>query len=348
MRERDAESAGTSVLLRRARESPRATSAPPTSVRVDRDVVISRVGFSCANIMRLPSSRERHNLVAAAIDAGLTHFDVARLYGLGETEGELGRVLRAHSAEVTVATKFGIDAAGTMQRLGRLQAPARFLLARSSRIRAAVRRRRARFTTPRVYDAEKARLSLDTSLRELALAHVDILFLHDPRPADEIDGDALVTFLEGARAAGKIRAWGMSFDDQSGLQIRSRLPDPGILQLRHDALTDTEPRPRSIAFGSMSAHADIARWLSCEPQGRHRWTHAIGADPLKGNLLAALLLSNTLEQDGVMACLYATTKVARLALPASVLGSPVPAAQLHAFLRCLADDRDSILTLAAR
>jgi D-threo-aldose 1-dehydrogenase len=331
-----------------AQDTRQTTSSGAISVRVDRDLVISRVGFSCASIMRLASARERRNLVAAAIETGLTHFDVARLHGLGAAESELGRALSGHRAEVTVATKFGIDAVGALRRLRRLQAPARLVLARSPGIRAAVRQRREAFATPRVYDADRARRSLDTSLRELSLDHVDILFLHDPRPHDEIDSAALMSFLEGAQAAGKIRAWGMSFDDDTGLEVLSRLRDPGIVQLRHHALIDTRPRPRSIAFGSLSAQPDISRWLSEQPRVRRRWTEAIGADPLERDRLSALLLSNTLEHDGVMACLYATTKVAGLALPASLLRSPVPAEQVQAFARCLGDDRDSILNLAAQ
>lgn len=316
---------------------------PAAHVLLDGHVAISRIGFACAGIMRLPGSRERRHLIAAAIDAGLTHFDVARLYGLGAAEGELGRAIRGHESRVTVATKFGIDAPGTLRRLGRLQAPARALLAASPGARSIVRRRREMFATARVYDATRARLSLDTSLQELGLEHIDILFLHDPRPQDQIDTDGLMAFLEGARAAGKIRAWGMSFDDESGLKVLPRLPEPGIVQVRHHVLTDTKPRPRSIAFGPLSAHAEIAGWLSHEPAARCRWAEAIGADPLERDVLARLLVSHTLEQEGVAACLYATTKLPRLSVAACVLRSPAAPEQLDAFARCLADDRERIL-----
>jgi aryl-alcohol dehydrogenase-like predicted oxidoreductase len=305
-------------------------------------VVISRVGFGCASLMRLPSARRRRNLVAAAIDAGLTHFDVARMYGLGAAEAELGRALRTRRDQVTIATKFGIEASGPLRALGRLQAPARALLARSKRTRAAARRQRDLFVAPRRYDVAQARRSLDTSLRKLATDHVDILFLHDPRPHDEID-DGLAAFLEEARAAGKIRAWGMSLDDPSGVEVLSRLPDHGVVQLRHDALTETHSRPRSIAFGSLSAHPTIAAWLTEAPEARRRWTEAIGADPLKDDLLAQLLLSHTLQQEGVIASLYSTTQPRRLAVPAAVLRSPAPSDQVEAFARCLAADRDGLV-----
>ena len=324
-------------------------SASTSSVRLDAgDVVISRVGFGCAGIMRIPSARERRNLVASAIGAGLRHFDVARLYGLGAAEAELGRALRGRRDEVTIATKFGLDAPGAVRWLGRLQAPARAVLARSSATREAVRGRRERFVSPRVYDAAKARHSLDTSLRQLSLDYVDIFFLHDPRPQDNVDGAALEAFLKEARAAGKIRAWGMSLDDPSGLDVLSRLSDSGIAQLRHDVLSDIRQRPRSIAFGALSAHPLISRWLSQVPDARLRWTETIGADPLEHDLLAKLLLEHTLAQEQVMASLYSTTQPSRLGVPAAVMQSPSPPSQLDAFSRLLADERDAIAGLTAR
>jgi D-threo-aldose 1-dehydrogenase len=322
-------------------------SSSPASVPLDGgDLVISRIGFGCAGLMRLPSARQRRNLLAAAIDAGLTHFDVARMYGLGAAEAELGRALKGRRRQVTIATKFGIDVSGRLRWLGRLQAPARALLASSSATRTAVRRRRDTFAGPRLYDVPRARDSLDTSLRKLAVDHVDILFLHDPRPQDEID-PGLAAFLEEARAAGKIRAWGMSLDDPSGTEVLSRLPDEGIVQLRHDVLNEAPRRSRSIAFGALSAHPAISEWLSEAPDARRRWAEAIGADPLERDRLAELLLAHTLGQDGVIASLYSTTQPSRLALPASIMRSDGLSDRLDAFAGCLAADRNAIARLAA-
>ncbi|HUA06239.1 MAG TPA: aldo/keto reductase [Solirubrobacteraceae bacterium] len=323
-------------------------SASPASVRLDGgDVVISRIGFGCAGLMRLPSARQRRNVIAAAIDAGLTHFDVARMYGLGAAEGELRRALQGRRDRVTIATKFGIEASGALRWLGRLQAPVRALLASSAASRTAVRRRRDSFVSPRVYDVNKARHSLEESLRKLGVDHVDILFLHDPRPQDRIDA-GLAAFLEEARTEGKVRAWGMSLDDPSGTEVLSRLPEEGIVQLRHDVLSEGAPRPRSIAFGALSAHGPISQWLSEEPDARRRWAQAIGADPLERDLLAELLLGHTLDQAGVVASLYSTTQPSRMALPASIMRTDLPGDRLAAFADCLAADRDAIARLAAR
>src|SRR5438128_1444735 len=69
----------------------------------------SQLAFGCASLLREPSPRQRRLLIATAIDAGINHFDVARMYGLGAAEGVLGSALASRRHEVTIATKFGIS-----------------------------------------------------------------------------------------------------------------------------------------------------------------------------------------------------------------------------------------------
>ena len=71
--------------------------------------------------------------VALAIDAGINYFDTARLYGNGQSETNLGQVLRDLSADVVVGTKVKLEVPdmqdiegavmahveGSLQRLGR-------------------------------------------------------------------------------------------------------------------------------------------------------------------------------------------------------------------------------------
>ncbi|WP_176704326.1 aldo/keto reductase, partial [Mycobacterium malmoense] len=87
---------------------------------------VSAVGFGCGGLMQSPSRRERMAVLGAAVDNGITHFDTARMYGLGMAEAELGAFLRTVPRDtVTIATKFGIDVGGVARRIGRFQAPAR-------------------------------------------------------------------------------------------------------------------------------------------------------------------------------------------------------------------------------
>ena len=48
---------------------------------------------------------EQEASVARALEAGITYFDTAPLYGNGESERNLGRVLKALRAEVVLGTK---------------------------------------------------------------------------------------------------------------------------------------------------------------------------------------------------------------------------------------------------
>jgi hypothetical protein len=266
------------------------------------------------------------------------------MYGLGAAEAELGRALRGRPEEVTIATKFGIDASGALRRIGRLQAPARALLAHSSKLRSSVRARRDSFATPRHYDADRARISLDRSLQELGVEHVDILFLHDPRAHDTVERDALVEFLEAAKSAGKLRAWGSSLDSVSGFEQMANLPG-GLLQTRIDPLSPAPASGASLVFGIMGGHAAITTWLKCRAEAHREWSAALGGDPLSGDLLATLLLSQAMAAPAAPVALYATTKIARLKIAANVLSAPPDSARVEALKHLIAANREEILEM---
>ena len=69
---------------------------------------VSVVGIGCNNFgMRIDEDRT-HEVVAAALDAGVTLFDTADIYGGSKSESFLGRALRSRREEVVVASKFGM------------------------------------------------------------------------------------------------------------------------------------------------------------------------------------------------------------------------------------------------
>ena len=68
---------------------------------------VSTVGLGCNNFgMRIDGARSAE-VVRAALDAGITLFDTADIYGGGRSEEFLGRALGADRDRVVVATKFG-------------------------------------------------------------------------------------------------------------------------------------------------------------------------------------------------------------------------------------------------
>lgn len=310
-------------------------------------LTVSQVGFGCAGLMRLPSGRARRDLVAAVLDTGVTHFDVARMYGLGAAEAQLGKCLRGRRDAVTIATKFGIGLSPLAERLAPLQGPARALIARSRRTRSTARAHGEAVVAARWYDASLAETSLDRSLRELGVDYVDILFLHDPRPHDGIEVEALSEFLATARDKGKLRSWGISIDSPAGLDVLGRFGGPGVLQLREDPLHPTPPHRTAIAFGVMQWLEPIRTFLSADPTARKRWADTVDCDPLEADHLAALLLGAALARADVGAVLYSTTQSQRLAAITQFESAQQSWQQPPGIAACIEHDRGHILRLAA-
>jgi D-threo-aldose 1-dehydrogenase len=312
-------------------------------------VTSTRIGFGCAGLMREPSARKRQGLLAETFDQGITHFDVARMYGLGAAEGELGRFARARRDSVVIATKFGVEPASAPGRLARLQGPARWLLARYPALRGYVKRRSDTFHQPRHYDAATARASLHTSLRELQTDYVDVLLVHDPSPTDHVDLPDICAFLEEARQAGHLRAWGIAGERDPCIQIKRSLPATAVLQVRDDILSRTQPFPGDleplVTFGVLGEALDrISRYLQGSSEHRSRWSDELGVDCSSSQVLAALLLRDALDVNPRGVVLYSTTRPDRLrgldAIASAAHNQDDPV--LAAFRRRMSDELVSI------
>ena len=68
---------------------------------------VSVVGVGCNQFGRRVDLAQSARIVHAAIEAGVTLFDTADVYGAGESERCLGAALRGHRDQVIVATKVG-------------------------------------------------------------------------------------------------------------------------------------------------------------------------------------------------------------------------------------------------
>jgi len=77
-------------------------------------LTVSVVGIGCNNLGRGLDVAGTRKVVDAALDAGITLFDVADTYGghRGESEEILGEVLAGRRDDVVLATKFGMDMQG--------------------------------------------------------------------------------------------------------------------------------------------------------------------------------------------------------------------------------------------
>lgn len=74
---------------------------------------VSAIGLGCMNICHAygaPVPREAaQRLLLEALDAGVTHFDTAALYGFGLSETLIGETLAAHRRRFTLASKCGMQ-----------------------------------------------------------------------------------------------------------------------------------------------------------------------------------------------------------------------------------------------
>jgi aryl-alcohol dehydrogenase-like predicted oxidoreductase len=145
-------------------------------------LTVSVVGLGCNNFGMRIGREETAAVVGAALDAGITLFDTADIYGGTKSEEYLGAALGAHREEIVLATKFGVpyeDHAGGA-------APAYI------------------------------RQALEDSLRRLGTDRIDLYQLHLPDKNTPV-ADTLGTLAELV-AEGKIREFGCSNFDGSMLE----------------------------------------------------------------------------------------------------------------------------------
>ena len=73
---------------------------------------VSAVGLGCMNLSHAyghpPSPEQGKAVLHAALDAGVTLFDTAALYGFGANESLVGPVLKSHRNHITLASKCGM------------------------------------------------------------------------------------------------------------------------------------------------------------------------------------------------------------------------------------------------
>ncbi|MCW2274451.1 hypothetical protein GJ654_08835 [Rhodoblastus acidophilus] len=162
------------------------------------DLRLSRFVFGCASLFNAGGGFSRANLLAAAADAGFSHFDVAPSYGFGMAERDLAPLLKARP-NLTVTSKVGLYAPAGEDG----SAIAIFLRKAAGKLAPALSRAQVDFSLARAED------SLSGSLRRLGRDRIDLLLLHAPR-LDLIAADEWLCWLQNLRAQGRIRAFGIA------------------------------------------------------------------------------------------------------------------------------------------
>jgi len=262
----------------------------------DAGIETTRLGFGTAGLLREPSRRRRLDVLAAALDAGIRHFDTAPVYGLGEAERVLGEFLATRRERVTIATKFGLAIKGSVARLGPLQSIARTFLRAVPPLRRVARRKATSLYEPPRFDAHAARTSLERSLAALRRDHVDALLLHDCQP-DATRDPELLGALADLRTRGRIKTFGAATTFEHTLEmIRSRPDLCRVVQFENDALLDHVRRlpatfPATVITHSVLGRSmrEIGAALRADPSLSARWSAAVDANLLDATVLASFL-----------------------------------------------------------
>ena len=281
---------------------------PGTEIRT------TQLGFGCAGLMRVATRTRRQALLCEAYDCGIRHFDVARMYGLGEVEAEVGRFIKGRRDNVVIASKFGIEVKSRRKGIVALQGVARRIIALSPRLRRLARRKSKDMYLPRKYDVETARKSLQASLRQLGTDHLDILFLHEPSIEDLVGTD-IFEFLEKSVSAGLIRAYGVAGYPGTLLPISREMPElVPIIQMPNDAIERQakmfeHEKSAMITFSPYSTALEVinAHMHSSKDVAR-RWSEAVSCDMTDCNNIASFLLKYCLWDNMSGVVLFASTR----------------------------------------
>ena len=145
----------------------------------------SAIGLGCMNLSHAygtpPSPQQGERVLLAALDAGVTLFDTAALYGFGANETLIGNVMKRHRSRFTLASKGGL--AGVAGDDGALR---------------------------RVIDGrpEALRRNCEDSQRRLQTDAIDLYYLHrwDKKVPIEDSVGAMADLVR----AGKVRSLGLS------------------------------------------------------------------------------------------------------------------------------------------
>jgi D-threo-aldose 1-dehydrogenase len=291
----------------------------------EREFATSTLGFGVAGIFHEPSRSARARLLQTALDVGIFHFDVAPIYGLGEAESEVGKVLRRRRDDVVVATKVGIGMTRGARLLGKGQGPVREMLRKLPRLQQHAQEsagspssgKFGKLLYKNTFEPEAAQRSLDQSLLKLG-THIDLLLLHDPEPS-QIDARALWEFLEKARQMGKIRFWGIAGEVDSVTSVSKTLGVPiPVVQIRDDLFLHQRGfnPPRSdyvITFGTMGyAFSKISRYVNANSARAKDWSERVGEDFTDPGTIGRLLLKDSLRENLSGTVLISTTRAQRI------------------------------------
>ena len=261
-------------------------------------LISSRLGFGTASLHHVSTSTRQMRLLASAAESGLTHFDTAPMYGEGLAERALGRFLRGGKREqVTLATKVGFPSRGPAEMF-----PAWMYLEKAAKAiskKAGLFRGAKRHRSLREQDVEA---SFSKSLRRLHTDFVDILFIHEPSPAEIPEIARLADWLRRQKECGRARYIGLAGNAAACVAVHGHVPGLfDILQVEDsiDAReADTVPAaglPLQLTYGYLRASSQGGAGGLPSPAGQAVLTAALSRNPSGAVLVSTRKLGRIAE-----------------------------------------------------
>jgi aryl-alcohol dehydrogenase-like predicted oxidoreductase len=199
---------------------------------------VANVALGCMNFCHAygnpVSTEQSHAVLHAALDAGVTLFDTAALYGFGASESLVGPVLKPHRDRITLASKGGM--AGVRGEDGVMR---------------------------RVIDGHPRTLrrNCEDSLQRLGTDVIDLYYLHrwDKRvPIEESVGE-----MARLKEEGKVRALGLSEVGADALRRAHREHPIAALQSEYSLWS------RNAELGTLAACKELGiAYVAFSPMGR--------------------------------------------------------------------------------
>ncbi|MBA4215458.1 MAG: aldo/keto reductase, partial [Polaromonas sp.] len=207
---------------------------------------VSAIGLGCMNICHAygapASEAEAERLLLAALDAGVTHFDTAALYGFGVSETLIGKFLSKHRSKFTLASKCGMTGVPNQQGV-----------------------------KLRVIDGRPATIkaTCEAALKRLQTDAIDLYYLH--RWDKQVPIEESVGALGDLVREGKIRSIGLSEVSAPTLRKAHAEHPIAVLQTEYSLWTRNPEiavlqacRELGVSFVAFSP---VARGFLCGPLG---------------------------------------------------------------------------------
>jgi D-threo-aldose 1-dehydrogenase len=302
----------------------------------------STLGFGCSALVGGRTRRESERLLTAAFDAGIRHFDVARVYGSGDAERIVGAFASGRRDELSLASKFGMQSRLARRSAVPVKVAVRSVTRRSARALRYVRRYARATVVSGAFAPDEMRVSLEQSLRALGVDRLDLFLLHDCAPSDWLD-ESLRAGLADIVARGQAKRVGTATGYAETCELFERTFDrPTVVQFDDGAAAAHAREFRGrFGFDEIVTHGafrsgfdELWRRLSGDASLAQEWGGALDVDVRSADSLAALTLAALLDANPAGVVLVSSGSEQRIRAHARVAEErPFTPEQLDEFRR---------------